>query len=188
MHAMNELLQDQIGRRGAERNTEGAKKLAGAIIDNLDDLLSSGRLTKTDAEHVKQLLFRLTASLIPLAANFRLLDPKTSPIGATFLWQIIRDCYLAGQVTPNTLIAEDILGPIARKEGSRGGRTKAENQKTAKDAKRDAVLRLKQEIESSKPGITKEKLASEIEASLPNEYATGHSQILKIMRAGNSGT
>jgi hypothetical protein len=81
------------------------------------------------------------------------------------------------------MIAEDILGPSARKEGSRGGREKAKNQKAAKDAKRDAVLSLKMEIESNKPGIKKDKLASEIESRLPLKYALGHSQILKIMRA-----
>jgi len=110
------------------------------IIGNLDASLSSG-LAETDAASVKQLKFDLKEGILePLVSAYSFFDPQTGTIGAAFLWHLIGTVYRAGQVTPNAMIAEDILGPeIARKadskRGASGGKRTAEKRKPKVDAK-----------------------------------------------------
>jgi hypothetical protein len=186
--------QAEIMRRAAERGQQGAKKLVDTIISNLDASLSSGLLTETDAPSIEQLKIELKEGILgPLISTCSLFDPQTGTIGATFLWHLIGTVYRAGQVTPNAMIAEDILGPeIARKadskKGSSGGKVSSEYRKPATDAKHAEVLRLGREIEDRRAKNNQEAISETVPArsiakKLPEGMKLGVRQISNILKA-----
>jgi hypothetical protein len=189
---MNKL-QAEITRRAAERGQQGAKKLVDMIISNLDASLSSGLFIETDAVSVKQLKLDLKEGILePLISAYSFFDPQTGTIGATFLWHLIGTVYRAGQVTPNAMIAEDILGPgivrkAASKKGSSGGSARAEKQKPKVDAKHAKVLLIMGAINSKMPKLSKRHLAIQIGKKLPKKMALSDSRIREIIRASESG-